>query len=335
MKVVQKLHYSTKKILQKSQLKKLKSLNLRKNGVYGYQCKSLLHLTSKLSSLKLVKYCIEVLKQSPFQRTRQRNTALHYSSKSGHLATTKYLLAYYPKLLNEQNCKRKTALMLSSQYNYPETSLFLLKKGANCNYQDKKGWTVGHWAAFHGQIDVLKNLYNAKFDFSLKNHKQESLLHVSAWNGNIECFDFLSTLIPINQIADKGSIIEYGKGNWQLLLWIFENRLVKIKQYEKILYKIQSPLDIFVLGKLNISTYFVLLYDRDDLLEYLIREKRMDCKKIQLLRNSAVILHKNCKRVIDSALKWDRIKGLLFWFKYKGAAKMTKYVFIELLRFVF
>ena len=319
----------------KNRLNKLKSLNLRKNGVYGKECKTLLHLTSKYSCLKLVKYCIEVLKQSPSQLSRKtKNTVLHYASKSNHLQSTKYLLSLCPKLLNKQNHKKQTALVLASKYNHTKLTLFLLKSGADPSIQDKKGWTVGHWAAFHGQFDVLQYLVSTDFDFSIKNNKQENLLHISAWNGEIRSFDLLLNRIPANQIADQGSVIEYCKGNWELLVWIFENKILKIQGFEKVLYKIEAPIEVFILGKLGVNVYYVLMYDREDMLEYLIREKEVDVRMLRVLKNSALSMCLKCRKVIDMALRWEKIKGPLYWFALKVPGKIPKSIFSELLQYL-
>lgn len=319
----------------KNRLNKLKSLNLRKNGVYGKECKTLLHLTCKYSGLKLVKYCIEVLKQSPSHLSKKKkNTVLHYASKSNHLGSSKYLLKLCPKLLNKQNHKKQTALVLASKYNHTKLTIFLLKSGADSSIPDKKGWTVGHWAAFHGQFEVLQYLASTNFDFSIKSNRQENILHISAWNGDIKCFDLLLNRIPANQIADRGSIIEYCKGNWELMIWIFDNKILKIQGFEKILYKIEAPIEVFILGKMGINVYFVLMYDRQDMLEYLIREKEVDVRMLKVLKNSLLGMCLKCRKVIDRALRWEQIKGLLYWFTLKVPGRVPKSILIELLQYI-
>jgi ankyrin repeat protein len=267
MKKIQHLPEIVKTLLQKSLLKHLKSLKLRKNGVYGKERKTLLHLCCQYSSLKLVKYCINKLNQSASKLTLHNFSSLHYSSFSGSLKITKFILRHCEELKDLQNNKGETALILSAKTSHFSVCKFLIRKGASLDLQDKKGWTVGHWAAYHGNLEVLQMLKARNFDFSLRNLKNENVLHFAAWNGNIECFEFLLQMVSIHQESVKGSVVEYCKGNWKLLEWIFQKKIVKAKVFEKVLFKIQAPLNVFQVAKIQIRVNDVILNDREELLE--------------------------------------------------------------------
>ena len=333
MKAIQSLPEIAKTYLIESRLRSLKSLKLRKNGAYGKRCRTLLHLACKYSSLKIVKHCLSRHPASISKLTRDKYSCLHFSSLSGNLSLVKFIFKQCPKLLNLQTNRGETSLHLSCKSSSFNTAKFLIQKSALLHLQDKKGWTVGHWAAYHGSLDTLILLKSKNFDFSMKNSNGESILHIAAWNGDLSCFQFLSQILDVREISIKGSVVDYCKGNWQLLYWIFENKVLRGKFYIKNLYLIQAPLEIFNVAGVEVRINDVILYDRDDLLEILIEKGEIDIKFLKVLVRNSGYKFSKCMKSIERLFKWDRVKVLVFWDKF-GKDSLPKGLFCEVLSFI-
>ena len=53
----------------------------------------------------------------------------------------------------------RTPLMFAALADYPECAEVLLKHGARPQLKDRSGRTAMHWAAHHGNVNCLKNIY--------------------------------------------------------------------------------------------------------------------------------------------------------------------------------
>lgn len=333
MKTIQSLDGKVKTYLIQSRLQSLKSLKLRKNGTYGKKSRTLLHLACKYRSLRIAKYCFSRHPASISKLSRDKYSCLHFSSLSGSLSLVKFIFKQCPKLLNLRTNKGETSLHLSAKSSSFNITKFLIQKSASLHLQDKKGWTVGHWAAYHASLDTLILLQSKNFDFSIKNNKGESILHIAAWNGDLNCFKFLLNILDVRDVSSKGSVVNYCKGNWELLYWIFESNVLRGKFYVKSLYLIQAPFEIFYVAGIEVRINDILLYDRDDLLEIFIEKGEIDIKFLKVLvRNSGYKFNK-CMKSIEKLFRWDKVKALVFWDKF-GKDKLPRGLLSEVVKFI-
>lgn len=323
MKILKKLDYKVKKILESNRLKNFKSLNLRKNGVYGKERKNLLHLASKYSSTRLISYCIDTLKINLSSKTRSRNTALHYACKAGNLLGVKYIVTKASSILNHPNKSKQTALIISTRYKYEEISIYLVSCGANPLIQDKNGWNTGHWAAANGMLRLLKLLKHKGFDFSAETYKSETMLHLAAWSGDLDCFKYTLQFVSPTKASKKGSLAYYCKGNWTILMWAITKNLLKLNNLAQTLFEIVAPLDIFAQIDLEIKISDVIQYDRDDILIWMYQNHQILAESINNLLYSHFFIKKNCKNIMKSILRWNKIKSILFLYKYQSIQTLS------------
>ena len=336
MKYPIKLDCKVKRILQSNKLKAFSKLKIRRNRRFGKEYKNFLHLACKYSKIALVKYCIEELKIDILSKTRNENISFHYACAYGTLNLVKFLFQSNPKVLNMRNKKKQTPLLLAAKNSHEDICMFLIKKGAHINAQDRQGFAVGHWAAAFNMKSLLHLLYEKTYNFSLENLKKENALHFAAWSGDIECFEYIFQFVSINLASIKGNIGYYCKGNWKLLQWILEMKYIKARSLGKTVFFIGTPLEIFEKCGIKYGVAEALSFDRDDLVHLLYRNREICAEDLYWISEKNVTLQEKCKKYIESLWKWSRVCPLLFVYK-NGNNKISSLpngIFRDLMRFV-
>lgn len=311
MKVLQTLPPSVLQILKNNRISALIGLKLRKNGVYGKAKKSLLHLACKYSNIKLIKYCLINLKLKLTSRTKKLNAPLHYCCKSSTLSTIKFVFKSDPSQLNSQNKKGQTPLLIAAKNNREKACIYLVYQKANLHIQDKNGWAVGHWAAANAMLDLLKVLQEKSYNFLMQNWKKENMLHFAAWNGNIECFEYIFQYVSIYSASLKGDISYYCKGNWELLIRVICKGFIKLRDLKKSLLAVKAPLALFEFCKGELKTADVLNADREDILAWMFETRILDESSLKTLSSMKFIKPK-CYKLIHELQKWNKAKLILF-----------------------
>jgi hypothetical protein len=319
MKTITKLPAKVKSILKSSNLKSFSSLKVRCNSRFGKANKNFLHLTSKYSKVSLVKYCHLTLNLSLLSKTLSGNTALHYACRLGKLSLVRYLVKSATALLDMPNKKKQSPLLLAAKFNHEAVCIFLINSGADFNLQDKRGCAVGHFAAAHAMINLLKLLYTKSYRFSLENNNKESIIHYAAWSGDIDCFEFAHKFLSLNTETVKGNFLLYCKGNWQLLQWVIQCNYLKLQHNEKkTLISIGTPLEIFERNNIVFKVTDALEYDREDLIELMYRRRELNVKGFCFIIANYALLKEKCERKMKNIWEWSQVCAFLFAYKFSN-----------------
>ena len=93
-----------------------------------------------------------------------------------------------------QNTQKVFELFESAgnQEKYPQsTILATVKKGVDVNQTNVEGWTLLHWAARYGDLEVCKELLEQGANKDARKDNHETPLHWATWNGDIRVCAFL------------------------------------------------------------------------------------------------------------------------------------------------
>ena len=88
--------------------------------------------------------------------------SIHHASARGNISAMQIFLD-----INARDDERCTALHIAVRYKQPESAKWLVRSGADRTAQNKYGYTPLHLAAYYGNIEMLKILFN-----SVKNKKE-------------------------------------------------------------------------------------------------------------------------------------------------------------------
>ena len=98
-----------------------------------------------------------------------------------------------------------TALHLAAANGHTKTVTTLIKKEADINRANNKGWTALHLAAAKGHKDIVTTLIEEGADINNANEEEVTALHLAAANGHL---DIVTTLIEkgadINKANNQG-----------------------------------------------------------------------------------------------------------------------------------
>lgn len=204
-----------KALLINDNIQIFKSLKLHRGGVYGKQRKTILHLAAKYcSKIAIPVYCHLVLKVNPRTKTQKTHTcALHYACAKGNLLLVKFLLSLRECCVDPLRKNGETPLFIAIKYNRTDIAELLISRGANIHLQDKKKWTMAHWACRNGNAKILSLLVDKGISLQNLTADFESCLHLAAWRGDLEIFKLLFPLFCPFIIGNKGTLLHYARGN--------------------------------------------------------------------------------------------------------------------------
>ena len=135
-------------------------------------------------------------------------TALHFATTRGYTEVVQALISSGANV-NETDQWGRSALLQASTYGKVNVMKMFIKAGADVEQADKNGVRSIHWVARYGKLEALKLLIEeGKADVKSKTHSGGNLLHQSACNKNIECFEVfqycMSFKFDVNEADNDG-----------------------------------------------------------------------------------------------------------------------------------
>ena len=123
----------------------------------------------------------------------QMSRRLIFAARDGDLEACKHLVERGVEIDMPKECGGCTPFIHSCLWGNFDVSMFLLQYGANCDSktcdsEDTRGYTAMHYAACHGNLDILKFLLGKLTSGSGFGVKP---FHLAAANGHLECLKFL------------------------------------------------------------------------------------------------------------------------------------------------
>lgn len=139
---------------------------------------------------------------------------LHYAAKNNNLSTVKELLKE-GAMYSEEDCNNKTPAQVTS--NEEIKHLFILAKqsfkdvqvGDNCrvtehssivNTRDKTGYTLLHWAAYHGRQSIAKQLLEVGANVILASNTGETPLQIAVSKGHGEIVEIILQHVKMSEL---------------------------------------------------------------------------------------------------------------------------------------
>jgi len=131
---------------------------------------------------------------------------IHWACKKGSFECVKYILEN--TWINEHETDRKkkkdvnlridlvdgegqTLLMMAAISGNVDLVVYLISKGANKNLQNEDGFSAYLWAAYKGQLKVLKILEDKQVNTLLRTRGNLTALQVAIVGKNKECIEYL------------------------------------------------------------------------------------------------------------------------------------------------
>lgn len=139
-------------------------------------------------------------------RNKEGMTALNLAAKAGHLPVLDVLLKYQAQLEIADN-DGHTPLMAAVTADKTEAALRLLRAGANPDAHEKGYIYPLHMAAYHGNLDIVKELVNKGADLNaliLANGR--TALHWAVQKENTAVIEALVKAGARTDIADKAGL---------------------------------------------------------------------------------------------------------------------------------
>lgn len=156
---------------------------------------------AKNGKLDEVQSCIED-GADPNEQDGNGCTALYYASQAGHYDVVDYLSKLNKIDLNLTDILGHTALMRACINANTKVALLLINKTkALCSLLDEDGCSAAHFAAYAGDLEVLKALLQSGIDVKSTTPEGRNLLHFAA-------DAFLDDRVK-----------------WDVIDWLFENGL--------------------------------------------------------------------------------------------------------------
>lgn len=216
-------------------VKFLNSLNIRTDEK-TYSGETISNLAVKSGNAELIKYCMDLNVIST--KNGNGNTGLEMQSIGSNEDTIEFLETFiqlenpditfifnairvatkngYNKLFKSIFEKHKNILTLScNRYNYlylviEANNIDLVKYILSLNiYNLRKktldGMNILHFAAWKGNLDIVKHLITLKVKIDETTHSGETLLHIAVRNGNVDLIKYLGTInVKIYAKTDNG-----------------------------------------------------------------------------------------------------------------------------------
>ena len=118
--------------------------------------------------------------------------AIHYAARKGDQKTLGYLILQDPSLLESKTREKLTPLYIAAKREHTETVKFLLDHQADSRVQDINGWSVVHYLAHKGNVNILE-LFISKFPESvdIKGPEQLTPIDFAAQNAQARAVEYL------------------------------------------------------------------------------------------------------------------------------------------------
>jgi len=113
-----------------------------------------------------------------------------------------------PNQEKEEKLSKKKSSSIKEKYNFPIIEYLVLKKFADVNIPENRGFTPFMAACANGDPDLVKFIIKHKGNYQVKSRDGQTGLHRAAFHGNIDVVRFLIKHIKMNPIIpdNKGNI---------------------------------------------------------------------------------------------------------------------------------
>ena len=152
---------------------------------------TVLHYAARSGNLELFKYLIE--KGSEVDgKTRDHANCLHIAAWSGSFNICRVLLEEYSFDINERNEKGFNALLCSAEFGDLEMYQYFTENWNCVTSKTEDSRHLLHIAASKGQFNLIKSILKYyELEIEIKCNKGWTVLHYSAQSGNLELFEYL------------------------------------------------------------------------------------------------------------------------------------------------
>lgn len=151
---------------------------------------SLLHWTALHNNLEATTVLVQN-GASVDHCSHTQQTPLMWACTRGHLAIVDFLYTHAGADLHAKDSVGASPLIISIQYSHTLLSHFLIKKGCDVRAVDKYGCSSGHWAAYMGNLPLLRSMNNMAFDFDVNDNEGNTCLHRAVDASQIMAVEFL------------------------------------------------------------------------------------------------------------------------------------------------
>ena len=152
---------------------------------------SVLHLAAKAGNVELFQYLIDK-GSDVYRRKRDGMNCLHIAAVNGRFRLCKVLLETYKLDLQMTDDNGWSVLHLAAKAGNVELFQYLIDKGSDVYRPKRDGMNCLHIAAVNGRFRLCKVLLETyKLDVQMSDDDGWSVLHFSAKAGNIELFQYL------------------------------------------------------------------------------------------------------------------------------------------------
>ncbi|XP_064624702.1 poly [ADP-ribose] polymerase tankyrase-2-like [Lineus longissimus] len=163
---------------------------------------SILNLSSVQGHVNIAEYLIDIGADIS-TRDLLDNTPLLHASFFGHLSVVE-LLTSKGADTNAVNKEGRDALFCAAQNGHSDVVRFLAQLGMNVNKTDNVGWCPLGAAVGRGHLECVKELVQlgARLDFRTTDDINSGLLHVAAYAGLVDIYQFLR-IVGLKQEKDS------------------------------------------------------------------------------------------------------------------------------------
>lgn len=231
-------------------------------------------------------------------KNKEGHTTLSAACKYSNLEIVKFILNAEPSLINEMTANEYYPL---AELNYKKDSFLnifkeLLKRGANLHVHDYKYYTVLHHAVLSQNFNLVKLCLNLGMDPTTKGIDDNTVLHLSANQENLEIFNLLldtgkidietknyrgNTILHIvcNSLNPQlfFSFVEKTKPNVNSLNDSGQSAIYCCYDNERFQRLLEMGADTSIVGQHNVPFYITVAYDHKiDILKEIFSNSHID-----------------------------------------------------------
>ena len=171
------------------------------NEVYDRERHTPLTWAAGNGHLDVCKFLVDECDMNPSLLTglrKKRRCSLHWAARNGHVHICQWLVMEKGVSVDVCTENDTTPLHLAIWTRKLETVQWLVEEGkCDVNKQNAHGCSAAHWAAFSGDVSVLRYLQSAGLDLYLINGNRRSALHKAAVKGHAEACRWL--ISPVHE----------------------------------------------------------------------------------------------------------------------------------------
>ena len=144
-------------------------------------------------------------------------TPLHAAASTEHFNIIKYLIEEKGAKIDLVDAHEKTPLFYAVENNYQNIVEYLLKNGANTEFQ-YNGETVLYYAAKKNKLDLVKELIRHKADIEAKDKYGATPLHLAVIHGHLDIIEYLldnKYQVAFTESTDKNGYTPLYYATWK------------------------------------------------------------------------------------------------------------------------